>query len=183
MIFPVLSYFDSQIGPRVFLTPPELRNSMYLNHILALMDLNEVSFFVHEYGSIKTANLFFEIWSPLARGKTELMMLSLVCFDEEYNLSSFKEIMEYFVKEIKSIPDIYKAFHYKSSIMSGAKEKFQEIVNFFHSFYQSLPELFKQNSSKILMYGLSQSAKNLIIKSLQENVLQSKQNAEKPFLL
>lgn len=176
MIFPLLSYFNNISGPRILLKAPELRTSIHLDHIPLLMDLYREGFFIHEYGPIRTINLLFEIYSPLARGNVEFIMVSLICFEKQYNLSSFKEIMEFFVVELQNIPEVYKGFHCESEKF-GAKEKYYEIVNLFDSFNQSLPKekaIIKQNANKIFTYGLSQTGKKNILKCLQENLLQAK---------
>lgn len=186
MIFPVLSHFNNQYGPKVFLKAPELGNSINLDHITSLMDLYREGFFVYECGALRTANLFFEIPSPRARGHMELLMISLVCFDSKYNLNSFQEIMEFFVSELKHVPDIYKGFYYSSKKFPDAKKKFKAILNFFYSLNRSLPkdrEIIQQNTFKILTYGLSQTGIKNIIKSLQEDLLHFKNLSEQPPLL
>lgn len=186
MIYPLLSYFNNRSGPRILLKAPELRTSVHLDHIPLLMDLYRDGFFIHEYGAIRSINLVFEIPSPLARGSAEFLLLSLICFDKQYNLSSFREIMEFFVNELQNIPDVYKAFHCESNKILGAKEKFYEVANLFHLFDQSLPKekaIIKQNANKIYTYGLSHTGKINIIKCLQKNLLQARYNGGKPSIL
>ena len=183
MIYPLLSYFNYRSGPRILLKSPELRSSFNLDHIPLLMDLYRNGFFIHEYGKIRSINLIFEIPSPMARGKAEILLLSLICFDKQYNLSSFREIMEFFVNELQSTPDVFKAFHCESNKILGAKQKFYEVANLFHLFDQSLPKkeaIIRQNTNKIYTYGLSDMGKMNIIKCLQKNLLQARYNAEKP---
>jgi len=186
MIYPLLSYFNNRSGPRILLKAPELRTSVHLDHIPLLMDLYREGFFIHEYGTIRSINLIFEIPSPMARGKAEILLLSLICFDKQYNLSSFREIMEFFVNELENIPDVYKAFHCESNKILGAKQKFYEVANLFHLFDQSLPKkeaIIRQNTNKIYTYGLSHTGKINIINSLQKNLLQDRYNAVKPSIL
>ena len=180
-MFTILSVFDNRYGPRLFLKAPNLKTSIHLDHIPLLMDLFKEGFFVYEFGDLKTANLIFEIWSPLARGKKELLMITIGLYQGEYNLNlnSFQEIMEYFAVEFQNIKDLYKGFHHNH--IPGGSEKYNEIIDFVLSFYESLPkesEIIKQNLAKILTYGLSQSGKNSIINSLQEKISQSRQGIE-----
>ena len=187
MIYPLLSYFNNRSGPKILLKAPELRASIHLDHIPFLMNLDRKGFFIHEYGPIRTINLLFEIHSPLARGSVELTMVSLICFDKQYNLGSFKEIMECFVIELQNIPEVYKGFHCESEKIFGAKGKFYEIVNLFQSFNQSLPKekaTIRQNANKIFTYGLSQMGKNNLLDKFQKNLMQAKYGTSgKSFIL
>ncbi len=173
MLFSILSHFDQRYGPKVFYSVPELPPAINLEHIPCLMDLHKEGFFIHEFGSIKTANLIFEIYSRFARGRREMLMLSVVTLDEEYNinLSSFKEIMEFFVGEFKKIDELYIGLRYED--IPNAEDKYNEIVQFMYSFSNSLPDkraIYKQTLSKILTYGLSPVGTSSIIQSLQEKI-------------
>ena len=177
MIFSVLSHFDHRYGPKILVSVPELPSSINLEHIPSLMDLYREGFFIAEYQGVKTANLIFDIHSRFARGRKEFLMLSLVNLEGEYNLnlSSFREIMEYFVHEFKNIENLYIGLHCQD--VPEADAKYQEILDFMYSFSNSLPDeraIYKQNLAKILTYGLSQSGANNIIKSLQEKISQFK---------
>ncbi len=162
----------------MFLKLPKSRNPLVLEHIPLLMDLYEENFFIHEFGKLKTANLIFEIYSPVGRGRSERVMISIVSFDDEYNLrlSSFQEIMEYFAFQFKQIKDIYKGFYSKNIL--GAPEGYNKIKDLFYSFYQSIPKaraIFNQKISKILTYELSPKGKNNIIEFLQKKFSESGQ--------
>jgi len=138
------------------------------------MDIYKEGFFIHEYGEFKTANLIFEIKDPLARGRINRIMMSIVSIHEDYNfnLTSFKDIMEFFVGEFKHIPNLYKGFYYDS--IQDAAEPFHEIKESMYSFHQSL-DIYKQNMSKITAYSLSPIGKSNIITYLQEKFSQSRQ--------
>jgi len=178
MIFPLLSYFNSVSGPKILLKAPELDNSIQiLNHIPSLMDLYNEGFFIHEYGGIRTINQIFEISNPLTRGKTELLMISLVCFDDQYNLNSFKEILDFFVIQFQKIPDVCKAFQHVSKNPTKFNDKSQEILKLFYSFNRSLTKnktLYTYNTNRSLTYGLSHLGKEYVIKSFQKNLINTK---------
>jgi hypothetical protein len=181
MLFSILSHFDHRYGPKILVSIPKLPPSINLDYIPSLMDLYKEGFFITEYESIKTANLIFEVYSRFARGRREFLMLTLITFEEEYNLnlSSFREIMEYFVNEFKNIKDLHVGLHYQD--IPEADAKYQEINDFMFSFSNSLPDeraVYKQNLAKILTYGISQSGTNTIIKSLQEKISQFKSLGE-----
>ena len=180
MIFPLLSHFNHHSGPMIFLKAPELGNSIHLDHIPALMDLYNKGFFIHEYGGIRSANQIFEIPNPLTRGKAEILMISLVSFDEKFNLNSFQEILQFFVIQFREIPDVYKVFHLKSQAHSNEmNDKFLAILDFFQSFNQLLPKKdisFMNNINKMLTYSLSNLGKQKILKDLENSFIQMKQS-------
>ena len=184
MIFPLLSYFNQVSGPTILLKAPELENStQMLNHIPSLMDLYNEGFFIHEYGGIRSINHIFEISSPLTRGKVELLMISLVCFDDQYNLNSFKEILDFFIIQFQKIPDVYKAFQHVSKNPTKFNEKSQEILKLFYSFNRSLTKnktLFTYNTNRSLIYGLSHLGKEYVIKSIQKNLINAKISFDNP---
>ncbi|MHA1292015.1 MAG: hypothetical protein ACTSQJ_05035 [Promethearchaeota archaeon] len=173
MIGVILSVFDNLIGPKIFLKIPKSAKLISIDYIPLLMDLFKEGFFIHEFGDLKTANLIFNIYSPMARGRTELLMFSIISYQEQYNLnlSSFKEIMEFFVYKFRKIKDLYKGFRYKE--LPNACRVYKEIVDFVYSFYEFIPKdstIIRQNFSKILVYELSPSGKDSIIKSLQSKL-------------
>jgi hypothetical protein len=174
-MFSILSHFHHRYGPKIIVSVPELPPSINLDYIPSLMDLYKEGFFITEYGTNKTANLIFDINSRFARGRREFLMLTLVSFEGEYNLnlSSFKKIMEFFVNEFKNIEDLFLGLHHKE--FPEADAKYNEIVQAMYSFSNSLLNeraIIKQNLSKILTYGLSQTGTNTIIKTLQEKFSQ-----------
>ncbi|MBD3338780.1 MAG: hypothetical protein GF353_06720 [Candidatus Lokiarchaeota archaeon] len=177
MIYSVLSYFNTQYGPEVFLKSKDLLTLNYIDHIPVLMDFYKQGFFLHEFQQLKTVNLLFEIYSPFARGSVELLMLSLVTLDSGYNMNSFFEIMTFFVDKLKAIPDCYKAFHYKSKSLSGASEKLRVVSQFFNTFDLSLPKnelKIKQASKIVSIYELSQSGKRAIISEMRNKFKDAK---------
>ena len=179
MIYPLLCHFNNHYGPRIILKSPELSNSIHLNHIPLLMDLYKDGFFIHEYGTLRSINLIFEIESPLARGKAELLQISLICFDKQYDLSSFNELLDLFVIELQNISKAYKAFHSYSNDSAKIKEKYNEVASLFFLFNQSLPkneEIIRKNTKKMLTYGLSHFGKSNIIKNFQESLNVYKSN-------
>ena len=181
MIFPVLCHFNNRYGPKIILKAPELMNSFHLNHIPLLMDLFKEGFFIHEYSTIRSINLIFEIESPLARGKAELLQVSLICFDKQYDLSSFNEILATFVSELRNIPDAYKAFHFDTDDSSDCRERFNVVASLFFLFNQSLPkekEMIEQNTQKFLTYGLTHIGKTNIIRNFRENLTMSRNHTE-----
>ena len=138
------------------------------------MDLYEQGFFIHECGELKTANLIFDIKDPIARGRINRLMISIILIEKEYTLilNSFKEIMEFLAHKLKNIDDLYKGFYCES--IPEAIDNYNEIKDFIYSFHQSL-NTYKQNISKISIYSLSPTGKNNILRSLQERISHPRQ--------
>ncbi len=119
----VLSYFDTRLGPRVFLTvPSDLISrsgsaSENIDSIKKLLDRDEEGFFIHNFSpELKTANLIFNIFSKWARGRQETIMVSAICSEEEPDYLIYEKVLIAFKEKISAMPDIYKAF-YKDSIV------------------------------------------------------------------
>ena len=174
MIFTVLSYFDNIIGPKVFLQFPNAKSHIDLSYIPLIMDLYDKGFFIHECGELKTANLIFDIKDPLARGRINRLMISIILIEKEYPLilNSFKEIMEFLAHKLINIEDLYKGFYIES--IPEAIDYYNDIKDFMYYFHQSL-NTYKQNVAKISIYSLSPTGKNNIIRSLQERISHPKE--------
>ncbi|MHA1148244.1 MAG: hypothetical protein ACTSR8_08360 [Promethearchaeota archaeon] len=178
MIFTVLSSFDNRIGPVVFLKAPERYNSIYLDHVPLLMDLYKEGFFVHEFGDLRTANLIFEIPSTRARGRREILMISIISYQEEFylDLSSFQEILTFFALQMRNIKDVYKGFH--TDEVPEGKEMYTYIVDLVFSFHDALPterQLHDQMFSQVLTLKLSPEGKASILNNLQQKFCPSNQ--------
>ncbi|TFF93396.1 MAG: hypothetical protein EU543_03710, partial [Promethearchaeota archaeon] len=79
----LLLYFDRTLGPRVFLTSPsdlaENLEKQNVNKIKSLLDSGEEGFFSHYFSQeLKTANWIFKIKSDWARGRRELLMITII---------------------------------------------------------------------------------------------------------
>jgi len=179
----VLSFFDSRAGPSVILQVSELPTYLKFDHVALLMDFYSGEFFIHEFGELKTANQIFTIPSPLARGKEETLMITIVALEEKlFDLHSFQKFLKIFVNEFKEIKDVYKGLHTDLEDFPDANEKFEIIKALFKDFFDSLPKeraVFKQRLSRILLFGLPQSGKSSVIKCLQQKIFdRSKQKKE-----
>jgi len=176
MMFSILSHFNHRYGPKIFLSVPELPESLNLDHIPCLMDLYKEGFFIHEFQGTKSANLIFNIYNRFARGRREMLMLTIVSLEKDYrlNLASFQPIMEFFVNSFKKIEDLHLGLDPQEFPEAG---KYNEIMDFMESFSNSLPDqraIYKQALSKILTYGLSPIGTDRIIQNLEQKILRLK---------
>ena len=141
------------------------------------MDLYDEGFFIHMFGSFKSANLIFEIPSVYGRGNRELLMLSIVIdISSSINFDLLKELLVSFETEFKKIYEVYKAFYINSIQFEGDKEKLEEIRHLFFTFYQTFPKesiIYDRKDAKILVFGLFQAGKTTIINFLKKTITPS----------
>ena len=140
----ILSYFDRIIGPKIFLTTPQnLMTNLdeeYITQIKSLMGSDNTGFFTHNFSpELKTANWTFNLSSKWARGRAELLMISIIISEEEPDYSTYEIILSKFVEKIKNIPDLYKAFY----INSDAMEDKEEVKKKFTILREELNNLYK----------------------------------------
>ena len=140
----ILSYFDRIIGPKIFLTTPQnLMTNLdeeYITQIKSLMGSDNTGFFTHNFSpELKTANWTFNLSSKWARGRAELLMISIIISEEEPDYSTYEIILSKFVEKIKNIPDLYKAFY----INSDAMEDKEEVQKKFTVLREELNNLYK----------------------------------------
>lgn len=140
-MFLILSHFDGEFGPKVFLKAPDAldKDNLKLKQIPLLMDLNHKGFFLHFFDGFKSLNYHFEIDSQYARGNIEMLLISILISEEvtDINIDLARELLESFVEEFVQISDAYKAFYLKSRKYEGEQEKFKEVKDLFFSFYKS----------------------------------------------
>ncbi len=74
----ILSRFDPLYGPKIILKAPESLEEKFLREIPSLMELPTKGVFIHIFGEIKTANLFFKLPNPFARGLYESLLVSVI---------------------------------------------------------------------------------------------------------
>ncbi|MHA1792721.1 MAG: ADP-ribosylation factor-like protein [Promethearchaeota archaeon] len=171
----LLTYFDNIVGPRIFLKVPEQVNESITKNIPMLMNLYQEGFFIHEFGTFKSANLFFEISSKKARGGAEMLMATIVVSGEqgEINTRLTKTYLEKFAEEMNKVKNAYKGFYMGSNSQKGDEKVFENIKELFYSFYESLPDITILNPIKadIFVFGLSKVGKTTIIHVLQNKVI------------
>lgn len=175
----ILSHFNQVLGPRIVLKIPESFDNESLNDIPRLLDLYQEGFFVYEKGDLSIANLLFKIQSPKARGGIEVLMISIVIFEEKTDPKFLKNVLEEFVIDAKYIKNVYRSLYSSTGKYDDAKEILEEVREYVFSFYQDLPEetLFSDKNFGITMFGLSGVGKTSIGKFIEkhtEEILPSK---------
>jgi len=118
----IISHFDSKIGPRIFLTYPEIEITEDIKGVKTAMDYKDSEGFVMVRDNIMSLNYLIAIPSPHARGRQETVLLSYILTETEPNEKFYKSHILRAVKNIKSVPDIYKAF------IEGDNERYIKIL-------------------------------------------------------
>jgi PAS domain S-box-containing protein len=140
----ILSRFDPLYGPKIVLKAPESLEDEIASKIPSLMELPTKGLFIHIFGKFKTANLFFKIESPFARGGYESFLISLVT-ESSTNLTLMlaNEILAGFVQYILNLDESYKAFDHEPKDFKADPFKSNLVTRYFFSYYESLKPTFK----------------------------------------
>ena len=140
----ILSRFDPLYGPTIVLKAPKFLEGDILSKIPSLMDIPTQGVYMHIFGEYKTANLFFKLMSPFARGGYESFLLSLVT-ESSVNLTLMlaNELLAGFAQYIIKLDDAYKAFDHEPKDFKADINKLQEIRSFFYSYFESIKPAIK----------------------------------------
>jgi PAS domain S-box-containing protein len=140
----ILSRFDPLYGPTIVLKAPKSLEGDILSKIPSLMDIPTQGVFMHIFAGYRTANLFFKLMSPFARGGYESFLLSLVT-ESNINLTLIlaNELLAGFAQYIIKLEDAYKAFDHEPKDFKADQNKLQEVKNFFYSYFESIKPAIK----------------------------------------
>lgn len=182
----VLSHFNVIQGPKIVLQVPETSTINDIEQIPQLLNLYDEGFFIQIFPTFKSANLVFEIDSMYARGKREMLLISILVGENEgsVNLNFAQQLLESFVKEFKEIEYIYKGLYVNSQRFQGATEKFNEIRNLLFSFYKSVNSTIEALRNADIRYqALFKGARDaiIIIDRTSEKITEANNQAEKLF--
>ena len=140
----ILSRFDPLYGPKIVLKAPQSLEDEIANKIPSLMELPTKGVFIHIFGKLKTANLFFKLISPFARGGYESFLLSLVTKSStNLTLMLANELLSGCAQFIIKLNDAYKAFDHEPKEFKADPNKLHEIKNFFYSYFESIKPAIK----------------------------------------
>jgi len=108
------------------------------------MELPTKGVFIHIFGKFKTANLFFRLQSPFARGGYESFLISLVTKSStNLTLMLANELLAGFAHYIINLDDSYKAFDYDPKDFTADPIKLNLIRSFFFSYFESVKPVIK----------------------------------------
>ncbi|HUY00302.1 MAG TPA: hypothetical protein VMV49_12145 [Candidatus Deferrimicrobium sp.] len=116
MFFLNLSFFNTIRGPQILCYFPESleeENAQQIANLLNISELIKQKFFVYETSpEFKTVNYYFEIPSEWARGKKEMLLISVILIKESVEQTHvFENLLEGIAAKIAEVKDAYKAFY------------------------------------------------------------------------
>ncbi|MHA1339520.1 MAG: hypothetical protein ACTSRZ_05185 [Promethearchaeota archaeon] len=141
----ILTYFHRILGPDIMMTSPEdllqKINPEYIEVLKNYFDTAEPGFFTHSAynGEFRTANFFFSVKSPKARGKEELAMITKIITVADPDLETYEELFINFINRIKKeIPDLYLAFYFRNPSADKkelVKKKLEQLREYFEDLF------------------------------------------------
>ncbi|MFX1374479.1 MAG: PAS domain S-box protein [Promethearchaeota archaeon] len=140
----ILSRFDPLYGPKIVLKAPQSLEDEIVSKIPSLIELPTKGVFIHIFGELKTANLFFKLLSPFARGGYESFLISLVT-ESSTNLTLIiaNEILTGCAQYLIKLDNAYKAFDHEPKDFKADPNKLNEIKKFFYSYFESIKPVIK----------------------------------------
>ena len=113
----ILSYFHTRIGTDIFYTFPETQVDNEISDRLydVMTQQKDEEFFTHAVGNLRLLNYYFQVHSDWARGKREMLMLSIM-FNQQISPeieNSISLLCEKFGERMRSNEDIFTGFHLK----------------------------------------------------------------------
>lgn len=112
----IFSYFHNIIGPDVLYQTDNVKtySDEEIQQILRLLDTADEGFFTYNLPKLKTANYYFTVSSPWARGRKEMLMISVIIQEQDPDLDYYENKLEEFVQVIKGIPDVFKSCYFRN---------------------------------------------------------------------
>ncbi|MBY9006853.1 MAG: hypothetical protein KGD63_08850 [Candidatus Lokiarchaeota archaeon] len=162
----LLLYFNRTIGPKIIISyPSNLEENLEKDDIIqikSLLDNINEGFFSHYFTQeLKTANWIFNLDSEWARGRSELLMLTIIIPEEEPDYSYYENLLSNFIEKIRNTSDIFKALYLEDESINNKKE-IQEKYTILN---EEIHRLYKIVSVKIL----KTEGSLVSLKTLQKN--------------
>lgn len=141
----LLSFFHTKIGPKIFYSFPERELDRELSERLYdnMTQQKEEEFFTQSFENVKLLNHYFHVHSDWARGKREMLMLSIM-----FNQQIPPEIEEWisilskeFSDKMQSNEEIYKGF-YKSELKNFEEKDQEKILEIHELIEQWIKDLY-----------------------------------------
>ncbi len=155
-----------KIGPTILISIPKTYRDYVtdddLDQIKRLMDAASEGFFFHTFSpQLRTANYFFTIQSPWARGRLEMLMISQLVQESNPDLGFYEKMLTEFVKTFKTTPNIYKGI-YKDYIVQEQREEIEK-------YYEIIREKVVDLSKKLQQAEVQTKGELITMQKLLEN--------------
>ena len=166
----LLLYFDKIIGPNVLIAKPEdvikTLSKEELIQIKSLLDAGNDGFFTHDFSpELRTANWIFQIPSEWARGRFEIVMLTII-IQQEIEIKEYKQEMENFINKFEETEDIFKAFYLdanKPKEISHIKNKYALLDKWADNLYTILSLKTIETEGELLSFEKFQENQELSV--------------------
>ena len=175
--FLVISYFDMLLGPNILYCKTEDTNNIYefpdLKKLLEFID--DEGTFLFSFRKFQTVNTVFYMKSDIARGGTDLLMISCVIrasyFKNELTdilqyLEAKKPILEKFAAELKVLPNFNLILHKhkQNPTIKQFTQYCEEIkVDFFSSYDKFFDQIYPESEIKIITQDINVQKKILLL--------------------
>ena len=184
-----LTFFKRRSGPLIYYYYPE--NSLNATEKASIMDImvqvSNEKYFIHQSSNLSSLNYYFEIHSDWARGKKEMLMISVIL-----NTKITKSIEDIilsicidFETDLTSIKDIYKAL-YDKDLDSFSDEEQSDIEKISRILRTKIKELHKkirildsQKFTKVIFRGSMEIEKKLDLTQIAQGIQDAEFNPEK----
>lgn len=179
MLSIILSHFHQISGPRILIENPKVFSDKQTYNVARLIDSAfEKGFFIHKFPDLLSANYFFEVPSPWARGSRELVLISILFnSDHKENLSIYETSLTEFVLKFLKEKDIYQSFYIseftKLKFKDSIQAAFQEAQNLVSDLINSLPDeivSIQKNTAKLFVFGLDRAGKTTLLNRIKDSV-------------
>ncbi|MFW9995010.1 MAG: ADP-ribosylation factor-like protein, partial [Candidatus Odinarchaeota archaeon] len=173
----VLSTFHPKSGPKISLVIPSFDNDFIQYQICKTLDLLEdPGFFAQQHVDGEqvwdTANLYFEVQAPSARGGVQMALLTLILTEEAINPIRFRFLLMALVDELVKLPRF--ADYIEGSLeIADEKQLMEECRTIIQEWLNSLPKdvsevLDEKSTARLFVFGLDQAGKTTIVTYLKE---------------
>jgi len=184
-----LTFFKRRSGPLIYYYYPE--NSLNATEKASIMDtmvqVSNERYSTHQSSTLSSLNYYFEIQSDWARGKKEMLMISVVLNTKI--TKSIEDIIQSicidFESQLKNIKDIYKALYDKdldsfSDEEQSDIEKFSRILRMkIKEFHKKIRILNSQKFTKVIFKGTMEIEKKLDLTQIAQGIQDAEFNPER----
>ncbi|MBN1800783.1 MAG: hypothetical protein JW891_04710 [Candidatus Lokiarchaeota archaeon] len=174
--FLVISYFDMKIGPNTLYTRSDISTIYGFPDLSKILDFsNKDGTFLFSFRKFQTINTVFNMRSDIARGGTDLLMISCIVrasyFKNELTdifkyLESKKVYLDKFASELKALPNfnsiLYK-YKQNPSVAQFTRYCKEENVNFFSVYDRYHDLIFPESEIKLITQDINLKKKIFLI--------------------
>ncbi|NVM31307.1 MAG: tetratricopeptide repeat protein [Candidatus Helarchaeota archaeon] len=150
MLFLNLNFFNTIRGPQILCYFPDNIDEDQAQQIANLLNISELikqKFFVYETSpQFKTVNYYFEIPSEWARGKKEMLLISMILIDEPIQqIHVFEDLLKKIATTVEKVEDAYKGFY----MYDSSKDDFDEIERIYEIICEKIESFLEETKETL----------------------------------